>query len=157
MVLRSLVSQSRFPFARLDDPFLSVQRALQRSMDDVWNGLPTLTEAASMPVRIDVKEDDKAYTVSADLPGLTEENVDITFEEGVLTIRGEKKVERDQKKDTWHVTERSFGSFARQISLPAAVKEDAIEAKFEKGVLTVILPKEAEAQKAAKKIQIKKG
>ena len=153
MVLRSLLAPARF--SRIDDPFLSIQRALQRSMDDVLGGLPAATEAAAMPVRLDVKEDDKAYTVTADLPGLSEKEVDVTFDDGVLTIRGEKKVERDEKKDTWHLVERSVGSFARQLSLPAAVKAEAIDAKFDRGVLSIILPKETEAQKSARKIAIK--
>ncbi|MGE3623626.1 MAG: Hsp20/alpha crystallin family protein [Bdellovibrionales bacterium] len=155
MVLRSLVSPARYA-GRFEDPFLSIQRALQRTLDDSFGGLPSsFTEAASMPVRLDVKEDEKSYTVSADLPGLSEKEVDVTFDDGVLTIRGEKKVSRDEKKDTWHLVERAYGSFARQLSLPVAVKAEDIDAKFDKGVLTIILPKETEPQKSAKKIAIK--
>jgi len=156
MVLRSLTTPSRYSLAHFaDDPFLAM-RALQRTFDDVWNGTGH-AEAASMSVRLDVKEDEKSYTVTADLPGLAENEVDVTFDEGILTIRGEKKVERDEKKGTWHLVERSYGSFARQLALPANVKADKIEAKFDKGVLTVILPKETEPQKSAKKIAIKTG
>ena len=79
----------------------------------------------------------------------------MTFEDGTLTIRGERKVARDEKSDTWHVTERSTGSFQRTLSLSKEVTADKIEAKFDKGVLTVTLPKEAEPQKAARKIAIK--
>jgi HSP20 family protein len=154
-----LFTPARYGFTRYStDPFIAMQRVLQRSFDDAFSGVPTaVSEAASMSVRLDVKEDDKAYTVTADLPGLKESDVDVTFDAGVLTIRGEKKVERDEKKDTWHLVERSYGSFARQISLPAGIQDDRIEAKFDKGVLTITLPKETEAQKSAKKIAIKNG
>lgn len=159
MVLRSLVSGSRYPIGRYgDDPFLAMQRALQRTVDDVWGHLPSsATPAASMSVRLDVREDEQAYHVTAELPGLSEKEVDVTFDDGLLTIRGEKKVERDEKKDTWHVVERSYGSFARQVSLPANINAEKIEAKFDKGILNIVLPKLAAAQAAAKKINIKAG
>jgi HSP20 family protein len=154
MSLRSLIS-TRYP-DNIADPFLSVSRALQRSLDDAWTGLPAFsTEAAAMPVAIDVKEDDKAFHVTADLPGLTEKDVDVSFDDGLLTIRGEKKVEREEKKDTWHIIERSSGSFARRLSLSAAIDAEKIEAKFEKGVLNVTLPKLAEEKNSARKIEIK--
>jgi HSP20 family protein len=159
MALNSLISGIRHPLARQgDDPFAFMQRTLQRSLDDMWNGLPsTLTEAASMLVRLDVKEDEKNYSVTAELPGLSENEVEVTFDDGLLTIRGEKKVSRDDKKDTWHIIERSEGSFARQIPLPANVDIAKIEAKFDKGVLKVVLPKMPIEQTSAKKIDIKTG
>ena len=73
---------------------------------------------------------------------------------GIL-LRGEKKIERDEKKDTWHIVERSSGSFARKLSLSAPIDAEKIEAKFEKGVLTVMLPKQPQAQTSARKIEIK--
>lgn len=112
-------------------------------------------EAAALPVALDVKEDEKTFRVTADLPGLTEKEVEVSFDDGLLTIRGEKKIERDEKKDTWHIVERSAGSFARKLSLSAPIEADKIEAKFEKGVLTVTLPKQAQAQTSARKIEIK--
>jgi HSP20 family protein len=156
MILRSYVSPTRHALARFgDDTFTTVQRALQRTLDDVWHGLPATTEAAALPVRLDVKEDEQAFHVTADLPGLSENEVEVTFDDGLLTIRGEKKIERDEKKDTWHVTERSYGSFARQLTLSANINADKIDAKFEKGVLTIALPKVPAEQTAAKKITIK--
>lgn len=139
-----------------DNPFTMLQRELNRVFDDVWGGLPmTDGTAASMALKLDVKEDDKAYQVTADLPGLTEKDIDVSFQDGVLTVRGEKKVERDEKKDTWHLVERSSGSFARQLSLPVAINEEAIVARFEKGVLTIQLPKQPAEQAKTKKIEIK--
>ncbi len=144
------------------DPFTSsLQREINRVFEDVWSGLPlaggAATTAAATSLRLDVKEDDKAFQVTADLPGLSEKEVDVTFQDGVLSIRGEKKVERDETKDTWHIVERSFGSFARQLRLPPNVDASKIDAKFEKGVLTVTLPKQPEAQAKAKKIEVKSG
>jgi len=154
MTLRSLLT-TRYPVAA-SDPFLSLQRALQRSFDDSWSGVPAgFTETASMPVRLDVKEDEKAFHVTADLPGLSEKEVEVSFEDGVLTIRGEKKVERDEKQGTWHVVERSSGSFARKLSLSAPIDIAKIEARFEKGVLNVALPKQPQEQSNARKIEIK--
>ena len=159
MVFRSLSQGSR-PLARFsEDPFTAMQHAIERGLGEGWGLIPSLTptEAASMSVRLDVKEDEQAFHVTADLPGLTEKDVDVTFDDGILTIRGEKKVERDEKKDTWHIVERSHGSFARQLSLPANVDHDKIEAAFDKGVLKVTLPKQPVEQTTAKKITVKAG
>ncbi len=139
------------------DPFSALQRELNRVFDEAYSGR---AGAASMPaaanvLKLDVKEDDKAFHVTADMPGMEEKDVEVTFDDGLLTIRGERRFERDEKKDTWHVVERSWGSFARQLSLPANVNAEAIEAKFDKGVLTVLLPKQPEAQSKAKKIEVK--
>ncbi len=154
MTLQSLIT-GRYPSTGMD-PFFSIGRALQRSLDDTWRGLPTLPmEAAAMNVDIDVKEDEKAFHVSADLPGLTEKDIDVSFDDGLLTIRGEKKVEREEKKDTWHIIERSSGSFARRLTLSADIDASKIDAKFDKGVLTVTLPKLPEEKSSARKIEIK--
>lgn len=143
----------------VEDPISSLHREINRAFSGLWgpdDGLMA-TAAASMPLRVDVKEDEKAFHITADLPGMNEKEVDVTFKEGILTIRGEKKVERDEKGDTWHVVERSSGSFARQLMLSANVDEGKIEAKFEKGVLTVTLPKQPIEQAKTKKIEIKTG
>lgn len=153
MSLRSIL-----PLARgyADDPFAVMQRALQRGFDDAWPSLPSgPLEAAAMSMRLDVKEDEKAFYVSTDLPGLTEKEVELTFEDGVLTIRGEKKIERDEKKDTWHIVERSSGSFARRLSVAAPIDVKSISARFDKGVLTVTLPKLPEEKASAHKIEVK--
>ncbi|MDE2030473.1 MAG: Hsp20/alpha crystallin family protein [Alphaproteobacteria bacterium] len=148
--------RSFMPASRYEDPFMTMQRALQRTFDDAFRGIPaTPLEAAAIPVRLDVKEDDKAFHVTADLPGLTEKDVEVTFDDGILTIRGQKKIERDEKKDTWHITERSSGSFARQLSLATAIDSSGIAATFEKGVLSISLPKMPQEQASARKIEIK--
>ncbi|MFZ2102106.1 MAG: Hsp20/alpha crystallin family protein [Oricola sp.] len=117
-----------------------------------WAGLP----AGIVNPAIDVTENDEAITLTAELPGLAEEDVDLTVREGVMTLKGEKKHERDEEKDNVHVTERSYGSFQRSMPVPDRVDADKISAKFDKGVLKVVMPKKAEAVAAARKISIEK-
>jgi HSP20 family protein len=91
------------------------------------------------------------------LPGLDEKNVEVKVANGVLTIKGEKQDEKEEKKKDYYMRERSFGSFERSFAVPDGVDADKIEANFKKGVLSVTLPKTQEAQKAEKKIEVKAG
>ncbi len=109
---------------------------------------------AAMPA-VDVSETDKAYEITAELPGMDEKNVEVKVANGVLTIKGEKQDEKEEKKKDYYMRERSFGSFERTFSVPDGVESDKIEASFKKGVLSVTLPKSAEAQNAEKKITVK--
>jgi HSP20 family protein len=104
---------------------------------------------------VDVSETDKAYEITAELPGMDEKNVDVKVANGVLTLKGEKQDEKEEKKKDYYRRERSFGSFERSFQVPEGVDADKIEATFKKGVLSVTLPKSAEAQKAEKKIAVK--
>ena len=109
---------------------------------------------AKMPA-VDVVESEKAYEITADLPGMDEKNIEVKITDGVMTIKGEKQEEKEEKKKDYYLQERSFGSFQRSFELPDTVDPDKIEASFKKGVLTVTIPKKAEAQKPAKKIEVK--
>jgi HSP20 family protein len=128
-------------------------------------GLPTFPSLFSSAIgrssmlapRIDVKETDKEIIIAAELPGTNEKDISLTLQNGVLTIRGEKKVEYDEEKENYHVMERSYGSFQRSLRLPDTVDEDKVEARFENGVLKVSLPKRAEALGAQRRIDIKKS
>lgn len=104
---------------------------------------------------VDIAEGEKAYEVTAELPGMDEKNIEVKVVDGGLTIKGEKKDEREEKKKDYYLSERSYGSFDRYFRLPESVDADKIEASFKNGVLTVTLPKKAEAQKPAKKIEVK--
>ena len=108
----------------------------------------------TMPA-VDVIESEKAYEVTAELPGMDEKNIEVKVANGFLTIKGEKQEEKEEKKKDYYLQERSFGSFERSFGLPEGVDADKIEANFKKGVLTVMLPKKPEAQKPAKKIEVK--
>ena len=104
---------------------------------------------------VDVVEKDQAYEITAELPGLDEKDVEVKHSNGMLTIKGEKKEESEEKKQGFYVSERSYGSFERSFRVPESVNADEIEATFKKGVLTLVLPKKPEAQSAAKQITVK--
>lgn len=148
-------------------PFESLRREIDRVFEDFHSGiwrtpslfdqLPSLPRRRSFAVApaVDVAEHDNAYEVSAELPGLDEKNVEVKVTNGVLSIRGEKQEDKEEKKKDYYVRERSFGSFERSFQIPDGVDTDKIEAVFRQGVLKVTLPKKPEVQKAAKTIDIK--
>ena len=103
---------------------------------------------------VDLAEDDKAYTVTAELPGIEENDIDVAVSGGMLTIKGEKKQEKEEKNKNYYLSERSYGSFQRSFSLPDGIDQAKIAANFAKGVLTVTLPKSPEGQKS-QKIEVK--
>lgn len=144
------------------DPFFLLHRDVNRAFEDVFKGLGTVPSVwngngAAMP-KIDVKETEKGVEVSAELPGVEDKDIELELDDDVLTIKGEKKLEKEEKdeKTGYHLMERSYGSFARSVRLPYAVKAESVTAEFDKGVLRVTCPKPAEALTASKKIQIQK-
>jgi HSP20 family protein len=102
---------------------------------------------------LDITEDEHAFVVSAELPGLKKEDVQIQFENGVLSISGEKKQESETTEKNWHRMERRFGAFYRSITLPAGVDVEKVEATFTDGVLSVRIPKREEVKPKAIKIK----
>ncbi|HYL49517.1 MAG TPA: Hsp20/alpha crystallin family protein [Stellaceae bacterium] len=104
---------------------------------------------------VDIAEEDKAYKIAAELPGLDEKDVDVSVNGDLLVLKGEKRQEKEEKGKNMYVCERSYGSFQRAFSLPDGIDRNKISADFSKGVLTVTLPKSAEAQKQQKKVEIK--
>ncbi len=128
-----------------------------RRMFDVepfWNY--ELSLGVAVPA-VDVTEDENAFKISAELPGMTEKDIDVTVSGDVLVLKGEKRQEREQKEKNRYVSERSYGAFQRSFAIPDGVDRDKIGAEFAKGVLTLTLPKTAEAQKRQKKIEVKAG
>ena len=118
----------------------------------------TYESSFSFPVpAVDVNEGEKDYTVTAELPGLEEKDIEVNVTDHLLTIKGEKSYEKDEKNKDHHVSERAYGSFERSFTMPEGVDAEKIAATLTKGVLTVTLPKTAEAQKPAKKIEVKKA
>jgi HSP20 family protein len=103
----------------------------------------------------DVADTATSYEITAELPGLDERNVEVKLSGGTLTIRGEKKEEKEEKKRDYYLSERHYGSFQRSFGVPDGVDAAKIEATFKNGVLTVTLPKTADVQKKEKKIEIK--
>jgi HSP20 family protein len=104
---------------------------------------------------VDVTEDDKGYTITAEVPGLEEKDIDVTVSGTMLTLKGEKSFEQEEKDKDRHITERAYGAFQRSFRLPEDVDRDAITAALAKGVLTITLPKTAQAQQQQKKIEVK--
>jgi HSP20 family protein len=150
---------------RYSDPFGALRSEMDRLFDSFMGGLPTFpsmfgpsgARGFGLTPSMDVKETDKEITIEAELPGLDEEDVSLTIQNGVLTIEGEKKLEHEEDKEDYHVMERRYGSFQRSLRIPDTVNEDKIEARFDKGVLKVVLPKRPEAASEQRKIEIKKS
>jgi HSP20 family protein len=103
----------------------------------------------------DIYEDDEALTLRFDLAGVDPKTVDIRFENGVMTVRGERKLEKEDRRENYHRVELNYGTFTRTFSLPATVDAEKIRAEAKEGLLTVMLPKRAEAKPRA--IQVKVG
>ena len=118
--------------------------------------LPPVAGMGEAP-RIDVSETDAELKIEAELPGVDEKDLEVVLSDGRLTIKGEKKAEKEEKKKDYHLVERSYGSFARSIGLPFEADPGQVKASFAKGVLTVTVPKPPEVKAKEKKIQIGKG
>jgi HSP20 family protein len=117
------------------------------SLPDFW------TAGREWVPAFDVSETEKEVIVKAELPGMDVKDIDIALTDGLLTIKGERKLEKEDKKENYHRIERQFGSFSRSLNLGAKVRSDGIEAAYKDGVLTVTLPKVEESK--PKKIEVK--
>lgn len=149
-------------------PFAGLREEMNRVFDNFFGdsflspfgrGIATPTgsgRSAMIAPRVDVKETEKAIVISAELPGIDQKDVELTFRDGVLTLKGEKKYEKNQEDENVHVMERSYGSFQRSFQVPDAVNAEKIEASFDKGVLTVTLPRKPETVMQEKRIKIGK-
>ena len=145
------------------DPFLSLHREMNRLFDDVFRGAPATAGQGSgagnfVNALMNVSETDNEIRITAELPGVTEQDIDVSLDDDVLTIRGEKKFERTEggEKESFHFVERSYGTFQRAIRLPFPINPDQVKASFENGVLTVTLPKTAQAERT-RRIQVRAG
>jgi HSP20 family protein len=146
------------------DPFLAMDRMFDHFMRSF--GFPAFRRMAEpeqwseggfnfASPAIDFAEDDKAYHLAAELPGLSEKDVNLTVSGDLLTISGEKREESEQSEKDHHYSERRFGSFRRAIQLPQHIDRDKIDAKFKNGVLEVTLPKTSDAMQRQRKIEVK--
>ena len=137
------VSRLRSEMDRLWDDYFGPGRRALRPMEEDW-----------MPA-VDVSETGDKITIKAEVPGMEAKDIEIAMVGDTLTIKGEKKLEREEKEENYHTVERSYGSFTRAMKLPATVDADKVEASYKNGVLTVVLPKKEEVK--AKAIEIKAG
>ena len=153
----------------LIEPFTALRRDIDRVFEDFTRSFPSMFDfdpfrrlgptfdmrGIEMAPKVEVSEDKKAYEISAELPGVEEKDVKLTLQNDVLTVSGEKKSEREQKEEGYQVSERSYGSFRRSFRLPDDVNADKISAKFDKGVMTITLPRIARAKPKGRSIPIK--
>lgn len=140
---------------RPNDPFMMLQQQVNRLFEDVFRGGPGGGELAATP-RLNISETDRDFRIEAELPGVAEDDVEVTLNDDLLTIRGEKKAEHSERQENYHVMERSYGAFVRTIRLPFAVNPEDISAVCRNGVLEISVPKNA-AQEKAHRIEIQKG
>ncbi len=144
-----------------EHPIVSLQKAMNRLFDDFFHDFDIAPfggieeSLGAFSPSIDLTEDDKEFRVTAELPGMDDNDIEIHLSNDALTIKGEKREEKEEKEKDCYYRERSFGSFQRVISLPGEIDPDKAEAKFKKGVLYVTIPKLARAQKETKKIKVK--
>ena len=147
-------------------------QALRKQVDDLFTNFtgswphfempkiewPTLIDAGteSAVAKFDLSENGKSVKVVADIPGVDEKDIEVLVEGGVLTIKGKKETEREEEKGDVYISERSFGSFSRAFRLPDGIDEEAVDASFDKGVLTVTLPKTAKKTTGARHVPVKR-
>ena len=146
MAIRDLVPRRRGLPARQDrdqDPFVALRQEMDRVFETFWDrgALSPWSQDAAFYPQVDVFETDQEVRVEADLPGLEAQDVDLSVSRNVLSIRGEKKHEREERGETFYRSERAYGSFERSIPLPQGIDTEQVDASFEKGVLTITFPK----------------
>ncbi|MGO8915506.1 MAG: Hsp20/alpha crystallin family protein [Stellaceae bacterium] len=152
------------------DMWQSFRNDMQRLFDQFWNrgfspALPRMFDVEPMrrywpsagfaSPAVDFAEDDKAYHITAELPGMSEKDIDVSLSGDTLTIKGEKRDEKEEKAKNYYLSERSYGSFQRSFTLPDGIDRNKIEASFAAGVLTLTVPKTAELVQQQKKIEVK--
>lgn len=162
MNLKSLIPWSRSSAPTPFGPMFNLQDDINRMFDDMWRRFDApLNVRAGAPAAwatwpaVEVHELDKAVEVSFELPGMAEKDVELSIESDVLTVKGEKREEKADKKTGY--SERTYGSFERSVALPPGLIADKADASFKDGVLTVKIPKSEDAQPKSKRIHIAKA
>jgi HSP20 family protein len=137
---------------------LNVQGEINRMFDSFFNG-GTLEGNSLMPATwspaVDLSERDNEYVLKVELPGVSKDDVKLTLQDNVLTVRGEKKQEKETKRSNYSRVERSYGAFQRSFTLPTTVEEGKIEAIYKDGILTVNLPKAEQAKRMEIEVRVK--
>lgn len=143
------------------DPFVNFRREVDRMFDDFFEGFgrpgrSSLTSWSRPTPSIDLAENDNEITITAELPGIDEKDIELTVTGDLLTLRGEKKSAHEQANSDSYYAERRYGSFSRTVRLPFELKDEA-EANYNKGVLSVRIPKPADQQRQVRRIEIKRS
>lgn len=149
---------------RPTDVFSAMRNEMERVFERFENGWPRWPSVLrhgldrdGMVPELDVHDDGKQLIIEIDLPGVDQKDVSVTLADGMLKIKGERKSEREEKKENYYMAERSYGAFERSLRMPDTIDDNKLEAKFDKGVLKVTAQKKPEAIKAEKKIEIQKA
>jgi HSP20 family protein len=142
------------------DPFANFRREVDRMFDDFFKGAGHGLQSwnagwQAMAPRIDISDSDKELVVTAEIPGLDEKDLEVTLAGDLLTIKGEKKTENEDRNGNAYYVERRFGSFARSVRLPFEAGDQQVEANYDRGILTVRVPKPPEAQRQVRRIEVK--
>ena len=145
---------------RNSDPFSLLQREVNRAFDEVFRGFPAMGRGAAglggFTPNLDVRETEQGLEISAELPGMSEQDIELRLDGDLLTLAGEKRDERTQDQGGLHLTERSFGRFQRAFRLPYQPDPGQVQARFDKGVLRIALPRPPQQQSGGR-IQIQTG
>jgi HSP20 family protein len=139
-------------------PFRALQQEVDKLFNDFTSDLPMIGRwngNGKLAIQVDVAETEKTLEVTAELPGVSEKEIDVSLADDVLTIKAEKKSDREEKTKDYHLVERSYGTFERSMRLPFKADPAKIEAKFDKGVLKLVVQKPTEAQTKTQKIEVK--
>ena len=143
-------------------PLMRFHNEIDQIFDQFYHGFPLFplrwpqerSKGGVVFPQLNIVENKNAYTITVDVPGVEEKDIELTVQEGALTIRGEKQTEKEDQDNQYHRVERSYGSFQRVLSLPADAEEDKIDAKFKNGVLTITVAKNTTMTSSGRKIAI---
>ena len=141
------------PFRELEEVSDRLNRMFARTAASRTNGKETMIVADWTP-SVDISETEQEYQIKAEIPDVKKEDVKVTVEDGVLTIQGERKHEKEEKGKKYHRIERSYGSFVRTFSLPDVIEEEKVNADFKDGVLNLHLPKSEKAKPKAIEVKV---
>ena len=160
MLLKDLVPwHTRTPGQKRDTahPALTLQDEVNRLFESFFQGVPSVGKLGefSFTPNVDVLDNETEIVITAELPGIDENDIDITLNRDRLVLKGEKKREEEHKENDVTYVERSYGSFQRVIPLPVEIDEDQVDASFDKGVLCIRLPKSTEAKERVKKVSVR--
>jgi HSP20 family protein len=150
---------NRSDLGRADDPFGHLQREIGRVVEDTFRGMPALRSGLGLGFApsLDVKETPQGLELTAELPGVKEEDIELSLEGDLLTLGGEKREEKTSEEKGVHMQERSFGRFQRSLRLPFVPEQGSVAASFDKGVLRVTLPRPAKQGEQSNRIPIRAG
>ncbi len=151
-----MLARRRGAFPETLRPFEEIQREMDRLFNDAFKeiGFGRDSEMAAVAPDVDIYEKDDKLFAEIEIPGIDKKNIDISIEDHVLSIKGEKKSEREDKGRNYHVVERRYGQFHRAFRIPEYIKAEEIKAKFDNGILTVEMPKKEEVKKSSIKVRV---